>query len=166
MNLDISTITKFWSRVNQLDNYKCWPWLAGKNKKGYGVFWIETKLPIYAHRLAYYLRYRENIIDFDILHHCDNPTCCNPSHLFKGTHTDNMNDKISKGRAIGNPPKHYEGEIFLMRRLFSAGISLNKISKMFRGNSSYIGALIRNINYRSREDYNEIIKTFCQNREC
>lgn len=50
------------------------------------------------HRLMYKLAYGEFDLDLHVLHKCDNTLCINPKHLKLGTHTDNMQDKIRKGR--------------------------------------------------------------------
>jgi len=58
------------------------------------------------HRYAY--EYFNGPLEKDLLvcHKCDNPSCVNPEHLFKGTTQDNIDDKIKKGRlAYGRDAK-------------------------------------------------------------
>jgi hypothetical protein len=33
-----------------------------------------------------------------ICHHCDNPPCCNPTHLYAGTPKDNVHDRHARFR--------------------------------------------------------------------
>lgn len=96
---------RFWSKVNRLDNYKCWEWVASKSIDGYGKFKIGGKKgrAIGAHRVAWELTnglisQPERSPRILVCHRCDNPGCCNPSHLFLGTDQDNVNDRESKRR--------------------------------------------------------------------
>jgi hypothetical protein len=92
-----------WPRVDrQRAPTDCWPWTGYTNTRGYGVIRINRRT-VLAHRIAYQVE-RGPIPDgLFVCHHCDNPPCCNPAHLFLGTQTENMRDMISKGR--GNKSK-------------------------------------------------------------
>ena len=96
-----------WSKVDKRGENECWPWNGYKNEDGYGRVQI-NEYSYYAHRVIYSLAF-PNVIEWKapsrteevgfLLHKCDNPCCCNPSHLFVGTHADNMADKVAKGRS-------------------------------------------------------------------
>jgi len=103
-NLTSKDLDRFWKKVDKGSKRECWEWTAGTRKpthydveKGYGCFWINPR-NYCAHRISYKLEY--GVIDNDlmILHHCDNPPCVNPNHLFQGTAEDNSQDAIQKGR--------------------------------------------------------------------
>src|SRR5688500_12201890 len=90
-------IERFWSKVAVTDDPdSCWEWQRAKSDKGYGKCGL-GKRTFLAHRIAYLLT-NGQLPELDVLHHCDNPACCNPRHLFLGTHQDNMNDMKLKER--------------------------------------------------------------------
>lgn len=90
--------TRFWSKVNKQNGDECWLWTAGRNRD-YGAFCINgVNRP--ASRAAWLFAYGEELNSAQLIcHHCDEPLCVRPSHLFIGTHQDNMADKVRKGRA-------------------------------------------------------------------
>lgn len=49
-----------------------------------------------AHRLAYFLTHDK--WPQVAMHTCDNRACCNPAHIRSGTHRENTQDCIAKGR--------------------------------------------------------------------
>ena len=75
----------------------CWPWLLSRWKAGYGKITVRGKSRK-AHRVAYTKSVGVIPDGLCICHHCDNPPCCNPKHLFAGTEQDNTDDKCRKGR--------------------------------------------------------------------
>ena len=75
----------------------CWQWMAGKFPRGYGQFHIAS-YPYGAHRIAFRIAKGEIGDGLSIMHICDNPSCCNPSHLKTGTPAENNRDSANKGR--------------------------------------------------------------------
>lgn len=77
----------------------CWLWTATKNSYGYGRCTIAKK-SFKAHRVAY-RRYVGPLRKGDfVLHLCDTPACCNPFHLVRGTHLQNMRHMRERRRGI------------------------------------------------------------------
>lgn len=98
--------SQFWARVNKSgptvrpELGPCWMWDGGRNRAGYGQFSNTLISSQMAHRYSWTLTYGPIPDALFVLHHCDNPPCVNPGHLFLGTKSDNARDMLSKGRQI------------------------------------------------------------------
>ena len=88
----------FWDHVDIKAPGECWPWQRACRGGGYGECWRDYK-HIAAHRLAYELTTGPIPDGLCCLHHCDNPPCCNPKHLWLGTMRDNAQDRARKNRS-------------------------------------------------------------------
>lgn len=81
----------------------CWIWNSKKNKAGYGLIKIDGSYKR-AHRVSYELFIGEIPDGLLVCHKCDVRECINPDHLFIGTHKENTQDMISKGRGYWPGP--------------------------------------------------------------
>lgn len=95
---------RFWALVNKSEG--CWLWAGSVSSWGYGRFGLSHRKNVTASRLAWILTHGSIPEGQCVLHKCDVPACCNPDHLFLGTHQDNMTDKTRKGRQARNFGMH------------------------------------------------------------
>jgi hypothetical protein len=83
----------------------CLVW-TGSLTKGYGQVKCDGKNQ-YTHRVAWRIANGPIPDGLLVLHHCDNPICCDVEHLFLGTDLDNHQDCVQKGRVRYS---HHYGE--------------------------------------------------------
>lgn len=132
-----NTFKDAWKYIEIKGEDECWGWKGYKIKNGYGRITINRKTYL-SHRLIYILSYGEIAKGICVCHKCDNPACCNPKHLFLGTHKDNMNDMINKGRQKilkgekCGKSKLTEENVREIRRLYATGNYIHKeLEKIF-----------------------------------
>jgi hypothetical protein len=145
---------RFWSKVNRRDSKECWNWKATLNKYDYGQIKYSGKL-ILSHRLVWILIHGEIPENMCVLHHCDNPSCCNPSHLYLGTHQDNMRDRSSRGRTSRHTgesngrAKLTRNTVMKIRDQIKNGLSYGAVAKMFKISNATIGHIARYETWRN-----------------
>jgi hypothetical protein len=145
--------TRFWAKVDRTGS--CWEWTAYRQGSGYGWFWVRGQGPqrvsVLAHRMAWELTHGPIPDGLCVCHHCDNPPCCNPVHLFLGTDSDNKVDAWNKGR--GTRPckwgeengyaKLTEAAIREIRRRYAAGgVTQQELADAYGVNQTKISAAI------------------------
>ena len=130
----------FWSRVTPTKNDECWPWTGSKHVFGYGEFKFNGKL-YRSHRVAYELKFGNILPQMKVLHHCDNPSCCNPEHLYLGLQDQNMSDMATRNRNTKNR-KLTPDDIPIIRELSSSGVPKLQIAKKFHVAFSQIASVL------------------------
>lgn len=137
---------RFWCKVNSSDDESCWPWVAGVSKStGYGQFQMNGAARP-AHRVAYELTSGEIPDDLFVCHACDNKLCCNPAHLWLGTHAENMADMVAKGRQLcgeKNPNARLSrSDVCDIRDMPAYGFTQQQIADMFGVSQSHVSRII------------------------
>lgn len=151
---------RFWAFVDKngpvvphMDD-ECWVWLGSIHHKGYGEF--RAGKMVKAHVFSYELNSGPIPPDDNafgrlfVLHHCDNPACVRPSHLFLGTPQDNMVDMVQKGRnpdfrgeKAGNSKLTWK-DVREIRDLYAGGKWMQReLGEKFGVTQTCIGSIIR-----------------------
>ena len=135
---------------------ECWLWKGFRNPKGYGTFWLSPRKQM-AHRVAWTFAHGPIPLGMRVLHHCDNPSCVRPTHLFLGTPLDNMRDMIAKGRArhptrygLRTHSKLTPDQVRDMRAAYAAGgMTQQALAEQFGVSRRLVGGIINGKRWRS-----------------
>jgi len=139
----------FWERVDTSGD--CWEWKGDKTgPNGYGRFRGNR-----AHRIMWNIMYG-GPGDMCVLHKCDNRGCVRPKHLFLGTHQDNSDDMVKKGRS---PDQRGEknsnakldfGVVLLIRVMLDHGYKQSELAERFGVCQQTISKIKHNKRWRNQ----------------
>lgn len=122
----------------------CWEWQGGLSH-GYGRVGLNNKT-ISTHKAMFEMFKGPVPSGMFLCHHCDNPKCCNPDHLFLGTQADNMKDCAKKKRHVfgerSKLAKLSNSDVAKIRQLVSEGVSQKDVAKMFNVSVSNISKIM------------------------
>lgn len=107
---------------------------------GYGRLTFKGRL-IGAHRMALILHSKKDMLGMHACHRCDNPICCNPSHLFWGTPLDNTRDCMEKQRR--RPPHPRKIALDEVVTLRAEGWSYSRLAERYSVNQASIGKALK-----------------------
>ena len=138
-------VDRFWLKVRKTKG--CWLWQAALNK-GYGVVGFEGRV-ILASRVSWELANGPIPLGMGVLHHCDNPPCVNPAHLYAGTQADNFRDARQRGRI--HPCKGEDcgsakltiRDVHRIRKASAAGASWRQLAARFHVSHTAIGWVLQ-----------------------
>lgn len=117
-------MNKVWLKISIAGSEECWNWQGGKDTNGYGVI-QQNNIQTRTHRLVFELINNCKLESKEfICHSCDNPSCYNPKHLFKGDAKINAQDMAAKGRVKGGGPRKFDRA--LAQELLDSGIPVRQ----------------------------------------
>jgi hypothetical protein len=148
---------RFWAKVDIGNSNVCWNWTGTADYRGYGKFGTNGTT-IGSHALAWSLFNKLQIpLGKCVLHRCDNPSCCNPYHLYLGSPADNMLDRenrcpVSKELSGVSKAKLRHGEVWLIRKL-NRKFPYELVCKMFKVSKYPIYRIWSGKKYLCKEGY-------------
>jgi hypothetical protein len=140
LNLD----ERFWSKVDIRSPGECWEFIGCRTPSGYGRFSLDGKV-VNANRLVVGLRVGD---EGWALHHCDNPPCVNPAHLYIGSPADNRNDAVVRGRLCtvrgGRAGRSVEEALIVkIRTMYALGHMPTRIAKNLNRNVGWVAHVVK-----------------------
>lgn len=150
---DARKVVRFWKNVSKGGPIhphnpalgKCWPWVAGRDKDGYGKMFFDRR-HMRTHRVSFIIANGSIDATLVVMHSCDNPPCCNPAHLSLGTIADNDRDRDNKEKT-GNAKLSHD-EVRLARKWLAAGAHYTEVAAIFGVSPTTAVGLKNGTNYR------------------
>jgi hypothetical protein len=150
--IDNMTVARFWMKAKRVPS-GCWEWQGHRTRMGYGQAWSGRRAE-FAHRFAWMIVNGAIPSEgrTDICHKCDNPACVNPSHLFLGTTSDNVQDMLRKGRGVvgehARGAKLTEAGAREIIRLAHEGWTFKEIAQKFGVSEIQVGRIAHGTSWR------------------
>lgn len=136
---------RFWSMVEKAD--ACWLWTGYTMSSGHGQMYHPDGTML-VHRFSWELHNGPIPEGLVVCHKCDVPNCVNPSHLFLGTQSDNVQDAVNKGRLQhGETNGHSKlkvDDVLSIIRLRKSGLTEPQIASQFGVSRGAINSILRN----------------------
>lgn len=142
-----TSVDEFLERYTTKNPDGCWLWTGPIDKDGYARLYFDGR-QVRAHRVVLERSLGRSLgPGMFACHLCDVRACVNPSHLWEGTHYENDQDALEKGR-IAHGARHYnakltERDVREIRELISRGSSQRAVAKSFGVTQSNISHIIR-----------------------
>lgn len=145
--MDERDVARFWSKVEKGPG--CWIWKSKSPSRA--VFWHNSRSFVAA-RVMWELMHGSIPVGLCVCHHCDNPRCVNPDHLFLGTYADNVADKKRKGRQArgethGTAKLSAKQVVEIRRQYFVNGVPLQTLAEKFNMHFSQIWHIVRRVQW-------------------
>lgn len=150
---------RFWAKVDKRGDSGCWEWQASRSALGYGYFRMSMDEWMWlAHRASWVFANGPIPTGMLVCHHCDNPPCVNPMHLFLGLDRDNTADRVRKGRSSrrGAPAGEANGSAKLtsedvrqMRSLYTPGfVSFRELGERYGVSAGQARRVVRGLRWK------------------
>jgi len=134
---------------------ECWTWVGHISQDGYGQIGVNNEI-CRAHRVAYRLDNGQPAENF-VCHHCDNPLCINPAHLYDGTNSQNQKDASERGqKQVGED--HYDSRLTekdvqeIRERYEETDITQSKLAELYGVSLGAVGKIIRRVTWAHVDD--------------
>lgn len=131
---------------------ECWEWPGARNRSGYGVVGSSlargTRI---ATRIVWMRVYGSLGRNELVCHHCDNPSCVRPAHLFIGSHADNSADMVAKGRSPRTANERSgrarlsDAQVADIRSRRAAGESCKDIADLYGVHAAHVSRVTRGL---------------------